>query len=278
MQVKEAPGMEYQILAGNPAGNFVPNLFFFVNQAHRGSLDEFVSESLDYNRSIIPDLKIISQEDLITGEGARGVKVVVESTQRNLRVRQTYYFFEAGARKFTATYTRLANAGQGNDMLVDESMKTFRLESVPGVSPAVPQKTLTPARQVILIANLDCQAPKITSADEIIVRVRWGAASTTRAESNADHFTFVFLLDGQDKGDIRPYRQPAETYSGLDRYGCGSEGSLGWVHWDVPIGRLPAGRHTVSINYILDEPITDGLAVYSAGPFGFFEITFETLP
>ncbi len=35
--------------------------------------------------------------------------------------------------------------------------------------------------------------------NEVLARVRWRAATTELAESNADHVRVVFLLDGQDK-------------------------------------------------------------------------------
>lgn len=134
------------------------------------------------------------------------------------------------------------------------------------------------AKQVVLVTHPDCAPPKISAADEIIVRVRWGATSQEIAESNADQFTFLFLLNGEDLGDIRTYRQSVEFYSGFEEYGCGPDRSIGWVHWDVPIGRLPAGTHTVAVEHILNETISDGLDTYPAGSLGIFEITFEVQP
>jgi Tol biopolymer transport system component len=125
-KVSQAPGFDYKVAAGPKSGDFVPNLFFFINPSHSGSLDEFISGNLEHNRSILENLEVISQEDFLTSEGKRGVKVIDENTQRNIRVRQTSYYFEAGARKFVATYTRLADKGQNNDALIDQSMKTFR--------------------------------------------------------------------------------------------------------------------------------------------------------
>jgi alpha-glucoside transport system substrate-binding protein len=145
-------------------------------------------------------------------------------------------------------------------------------QSWPG---APPQPVVENGKEVILIPHPDCPQPAITSADDIVVRVRWGASSPELAESNANHFTFVLLLDGEEFDDIRPTRQPAEFYSGLDEYGCGPSQPAGWVHWDVPIGQLPAGTHTVAVEHILDETISDGMDTYPAGSLGLLEATFE---
>jgi ABC-type glycerol-3-phosphate transport system substrate-binding protein len=148
-------------------------------------------------------------------------------------------------------------------------------QSWPGASS---QSAAETGKQVVLIPHPDCSQPAITSADDIVVRVRWGATSPELAESNANHFSFVFLLDGEEIDDIRPYRQPAEFYSGLDEYGCGPSQPAGWVHWDVPLGQLSAGTHTVAVEHILDETISDGMDTYPAGSLGLLETSFEVQP
>ncbi|MBN1149346.1 MAG: SUMF1/EgtB/PvdO family nonheme iron enzyme [Anaerolineales bacterium] len=135
-EVKEVPDFDYQVAYGTQAGGFIPNLYFFVNKTHRGSLDEYVAESLGHSVTTLTDIKIISQEDFLTDEGERGVKVIMESTQRNTRLRQAEYFFDDGVNKFVATYTRLSDKGQNNDALVDQSMKTFRSDAIQGAAPS----------------------------------------------------------------------------------------------------------------------------------------------
>lgn len=146
-------------------------------------------------------------------------------------------------------------------------------------SPTITSQSPTnQTNQVLLISNPDCPPPEITSTDEIIVRVRWGASTYELAESNADHFTFRFLLDGEELDDIRPYRKPAEEYSGFEKYGCGPDQSIWWVHWDVPIGKLTSGTHTIAVEHILNETISDGLDIYPAGSLGLLDTPFEVLP
>jgi hypothetical protein len=145
--------------------------------------------------------------------------------------------------------------------------------------PATPTPPATEKeKQVVLIAHPLCPQPGITPSDEIIVRVRWGATSRELAESNADHFTFVFLLDGEEFEDIRPYRQPVESYSGLEEYGCGPSQTGGWVHWDVPVGKLSAGTHIIAVEHILNETVSDGFDTYPGGSLGLLETTFEVQP
>ncbi len=145
--------------------------------------------------------------------------------------------------------------------------------------PATPTPPATEKeKQVVLIAHPLCPQPGLTPSDEIIVRVRWGATSRELAESNADHFTFVFLLDGEEFEDIRPYRQPVESYSGLEEYGCGPSQTGGWVHWDVPVGKLSAGTHIIAVEHILNETVSDGFDTYPGGSLGLLETTFEVQP
>ena len=160
----------------------------------------------------------------------------------------------------------------GKEKIASDS---FEIQPEPGTTSG-PATTST--KQVVLIPHPDCPQPSITAEDEIIVRVKWGATSPRLAESNADHFAFRFLLDGREFDDIRPYRQPAETYSGLEEYGCGLSQTLSWVHWDVPLGQLPAGTHTVAVEHILNESISDGLDTYPAGSLGLLETSFEVQP
>jgi hypothetical protein len=128
---------------------------------------------------------------------------------------------------------------------------------------------------VILIANPECKKPLILSKDKVTVRVRWGAKTYELAESNADQMKIVLLLDGQDLGDVGSYRQPAELYSSAKEYRCGPSESIYWVQWDVPVGWMSPGVHTIAVDYILAESISDGFTTYPKGPISFLETTFE---
>ena len=169
-------------------------------------------------------------------------------------------FYPAGSRLYVgpAGQVQVARSGQ------------------PGVRD--PAAVLLTGDPVVVIAQQLCQPPTITTADEVLVRVRWRAATAELAESNADHLTPVFLFDGQDMGDMGAYRQPAQAYSSLAEYSCDTGKWLQWIHWDVPLGRLPAGTHTVAVDFVLDQARSDGFEDYPAGPLGFLETSFQVLP
>ncbi|MBN1977869.1 MAG: hypothetical protein JW918_10740 [Anaerolineae bacterium] len=126
-QVVDAPGLKYKVARGTPTGDFTPNLNV-VDEPFSGSLDDFVTASLASFKEFLKDVRIVSQEDFVTDEGERGVKVVIEDTQQDVELYQVFYIFDAGAKKIMVTYTRLADQGQDNDDSVDQSMRTFRLE------------------------------------------------------------------------------------------------------------------------------------------------------
>ncbi len=126
-QVTEWPGLKYKIASGAPIGDFAPNLNF-VDEAFSGSLDDYVAANIAAVKEAFQDVRVISQEDFFTDEGERDVKVVIENTQHDTEFYQAFYIFDAGEKKIAATYTRLADQGQENDALVDQSMRTFRIE------------------------------------------------------------------------------------------------------------------------------------------------------
>ncbi len=126
-EVVEFPGLKYKIARGVPTGDFAPNINF-VDEAFSGSLDDYVTASLNAISQFFKDEYFISQEEFMTNEGQRSVKVIIENTQNGIELIQVFYFFDAGTKKFVVTYSRSADNGQENDILVDQSMKTFRIE------------------------------------------------------------------------------------------------------------------------------------------------------
>lgn len=126
-EIVEFPGMKYKIAHGVATGNFAPNLNF-VDEAYSGSLDSYVDASVSSITQVVPDATIVNLEGITTNDGQRCLKVIIEDTQSGIKLNQVFYFLDAGTRKFVATYSRLANSGQENDVLVDQSMKTFRVE------------------------------------------------------------------------------------------------------------------------------------------------------
>jgi hypothetical protein len=126
-RIMEYPGLKYKISIGTPVDNFAPN-FNVVDENFISSLESYVTANLETLKTILADLKVISQEDFKTDDGKNAIKVTVEDTQSERHLRQVFYFFAAGDTKFVITYTRLSTTSNESDILVDESMKTFRVE------------------------------------------------------------------------------------------------------------------------------------------------------
>jgi len=126
-KIIEYPGLKYKIATGARTNDFAPN-FNIIEETFIGTLDDYASANLESLRHMFTDFEIISQEKSETNAGDIYIKVVAEDTQDEKRLRQTAYFFAYSDTKFVITYTRLSNTGEENDILVEQSMKTFRVE------------------------------------------------------------------------------------------------------------------------------------------------------
>ena len=126
-QIVEFPGAKYKMVKGKEEAGFSPNLNF-VDETYTGSLDSYVSANLEAINNYFVNVNIISQENFKTNDGEIIIKVVTENTQNEKRLHQTFYFFDGGNKKFVITYTRLPDTGEEYDILIDQSVKTFRIE------------------------------------------------------------------------------------------------------------------------------------------------------
>jgi hypothetical protein len=70
----------------------------------------------------------LSQGEFTTAEGLRGARATFEHERDGRALRQTYYFFGKGARKFVVTCSALAGSGERLDPVFEASMKTFRFD------------------------------------------------------------------------------------------------------------------------------------------------------
>lgn len=130
---------------------------------------------------------------------------------------------------------------------------------------------------VKVLSHPQCPAPPVTAADDVVLRIRWASLRRDMAEQNADHLSFRLLLDGMDVGDIRPYRRPAQGYNPASS-GCGTNRFLYIVHWDVPLGKLAAGTHTLSVILFTDAEISDGESTFLPGEISTQEKVFVVGP
>jgi hypothetical protein len=127
-ELVESSRGEYKVVRGPEADGFAPNITI-VDEPFSGSLEEYVSSSLENMGDFFTELQLISQEEFDPDEGPAGVRIVTENVQSGRALHQTYYLFDAGAKKLVITCTRLAGAGEEMDAACEAGVKTLRIES-----------------------------------------------------------------------------------------------------------------------------------------------------
>jgi hypothetical protein len=126
--VVEFPGLKFKISRGAPVDGFAPNIVV-VDEAYPKSLDDYVKDNTTMMHRTFHGLKILGQSDFKTLDGTRAIKEVIERNDdpSGKRLRQAFYFYNAGNKKLIATCTRLAETGSAQDAVCDASMKTFNV-------------------------------------------------------------------------------------------------------------------------------------------------------
>jgi hypothetical protein len=135
-----------------------------------------------------------------------------------------------------------------------------------------------PSDGVVVWLEADCANPILTPDDEVLIRAPWFTSTEALAEANADHLHFVVSVDGIQLDGVEPVRRSVETLALLDEIGCGPKEPTPFASWDLPIGRLDDGRHTITVEYIADTEIFDGFETYSAGSLGGVDMEIEVGP
>ncbi len=130
--VLEFPGVKYKLSRGQPAKGFAPNINV-VEEAYAKSLDDYVKDNMANMKKSFQGLKILSQNDFITSKGVRAIRMVTERDDdlTKKRLRQIFYFFDAGNKKLVATCSSLAEDGAALDQVFDAAMKTFAVAKRP---------------------------------------------------------------------------------------------------------------------------------------------------
>ncbi len=124
--VSEFPGLKFKISRGAPAKGFAPNIVI-ADEAYNKSLDDYAKDSIANLQKLFHGLKVLGQNDFTTSDGTRVIRVTTERDDDLVkkRLRQVFYFYDAGNKKLVATCSGLAEEGPGSDMVCDASMKTF---------------------------------------------------------------------------------------------------------------------------------------------------------
>jgi hypothetical protein len=124
--VSEFPGLKFKISRGEPVKGFAPNIVV-VDEAYDKSLDDYAKDNIASLKKLFQSLKVLDQADFTTSDGIRVIKLLTErdDDMARKRVRQVFYFYDAGNKKLVASCSNLAEAAPASDMVCDASMKTF---------------------------------------------------------------------------------------------------------------------------------------------------------
>jgi hypothetical protein len=127
-ELADSSAIDYQVALGPEEDDFVANITI-VDEAFAGTLEEYASASLANMEQFFDAFQVISQGEFKPDEAAPGVRLVTENVQYGRELRQTFYIFDAGAKKLVITCTRLAGGQDALEAVCDQTAKTFRLES-----------------------------------------------------------------------------------------------------------------------------------------------------
>jgi hypothetical protein len=127
-KVVEFPGLKYKIAIGQPAREFAPNMNI-VSEDYDKSLKQYADDTVAVLKN--QGSNVIERTDFTTDDGAPGIKLVTENMQQvgkeQKKLRQIFFLFDGGAKKFVVTCSTLADDGAKLDGTFDTAMKTFRI-------------------------------------------------------------------------------------------------------------------------------------------------------
>ncbi len=131
-KVLEFPGLKFKISRGEPVKGFAPNIVV-ADEAYNKSLDDYAKDNIATMQKLFHGLNILGQTDFTTSDGTRVIKLLTERDDdiSKKRLRQVFYFYDAGNKKLVATCSGLAEEGPGSDLVCDASMKTFSVTPAP---------------------------------------------------------------------------------------------------------------------------------------------------
>jgi hypothetical protein len=123
----QIPNLKYRLVSGPLKAGDAPNINA-ADEVFAGSLEQYVKTNLASLQRVMPEFRVVKQEDFQTTDELPGVRVVAEVRQAGRNLRQTYYFFGKENRKYVVVCTTGSEGGEELDPIFEASMKTFRLE------------------------------------------------------------------------------------------------------------------------------------------------------
>jgi hypothetical protein len=125
-QIVEFPGYKYRISRGPTQNDFAPNINV-VDEKFSGPLSAYVDANVETLQKLFKNLTILQRESFTTTSGSAGFKLVTKNEPFGQTLRQTFYFFANGNRKYVVTCSALAEGGETLDAIFQESIRTFRM-------------------------------------------------------------------------------------------------------------------------------------------------------
>jgi hypothetical protein len=124
--VKDMAISKYRIAHGPPANGFAPNLNV-VRESYSGSLKSYANANLAAVEKAFQSFKLLSREEFQTADGESAMRLRTESSHDGKLLRQTFYLYSNGRRKYVMTGSALAEGGASQDAAFDESGRSFRM-------------------------------------------------------------------------------------------------------------------------------------------------------
>jgi hypothetical protein len=127
-KVSDFPGLKFKISRGDPVKGFAPNIVV-ADEAYNKSLDDYAKDNLANLKKLFRNLQVIGQSDFTTSDGTRVIKLLTERDDdvSQKRLRQVFYFYDAGNKKLVASCSGLAEEAPASDLVCDAAMKTFNV-------------------------------------------------------------------------------------------------------------------------------------------------------
>jgi hypothetical protein len=125
--VSEFPGLKYRVATGPVQNGFASNINV-VDEAFAGSLADYVEMNVSMIQKVIVSARVVRREEFQTADLAPASRVIVEDEQQGRRLRQSFYFFDGGRRKYVASCSTGVDGADALDASFEASMKTFRTD------------------------------------------------------------------------------------------------------------------------------------------------------
>jgi len=125
--VRDFAGMKYKVVVGPARSAFASNINV-VDEVYKGTLDSYKKANIEAMEARLEKFALKDQGEFKTTSGLKGARLVTQSEQSGRLVRQTFYLFGNGEKKYVATCSTAAAGGEELDAEFEKAMKTFRFE------------------------------------------------------------------------------------------------------------------------------------------------------